>query len=156
MLSPMRAVMAWWPKKAVFWGAARWPPSPPAATPIRQVILGLVLSKTKLAVICREGSPDIMTNESKLFFLDENDSYHLMRFSNTSISSNFICRSAGGAFENLISYSSFIVSEVSTGLPRSVLNCFIDDNLEKAPLTLTKDVFLCWKDEDTLEIDMGW
>ncbi|VAH04290.1 unnamed protein product [Triticum turgidum subsp. durum] len=64
-------------------------------------------------------------------------------------------RSAGGAFENLISYSSFIVSEVSTGLPRSVLNCFIDDNLEKAPLTLTKDVFLCWKDEDTLEIDMG-
>ncbi|XP_044407193.1 uncharacterized protein [Triticum aestivum] len=111
---------------------------------------------TNKTVICREGSPDIMTNKSKLFFLDENDSYHLMRFINTSISSNFICRSAGGAFENLISYSSFIVSEVSTGLPRSVLNCFIDDNLEKAPLTLTKDVFLCWKDEDTLEIDMGW
>ena len=65
-------------------------------------------------------------------------------------------RSAGGAFEDLLVYSSFTVSEVSTGLPRSVLNCFIDDNLEKAPLTLTKDVFLCWKDEDTLEIDMGW
>ena len=69
MLSPMHAVMAWWPKKAVFWGAARWPPSPPAATPTRQVILGLVLSETKLAVICREGSPDIMTNGASCFFL---------------------------------------------------------------------------------------
>ena len=70
--------------------------------------------------------------------------------------STWLCRSAGGAFEDLLVYSSFTVSEVSTGLPRSVLNCFIDDNLEKAPLTLTKDVFLRWKDEDTLEIDMGW
>uniref|UniRef100_A0ACD5YVT4 Uncharacterized protein n=1 Tax=Avena sativa TaxID=4498 RepID=A0ACD5YVT4_AVESA len=48
----------------------------------------------------------------------------------------------------LLIYQSFTaIREMSTGSPRSVLNCFVDDNLEGAPKDAKMNAFLCWEED---------
>lgn len=58
--------------------------------------------------------------------------------------------SSGG----LLIYQSFTaIGEISTGSPRSVLNCFVDDNLESGPKDTKMNAFLCWEEDAAQEMD---
>ncbi|KAM0842020.1 hypothetical protein ACQ4PT_058631 [Festuca glaucescens] len=54
----------------------------------------------------------------------------------------------------LLIYQSFTaMGEISTGSPRSVLNCFVDDSLENGPKDTKMNAFLCWEEDAVQEID---
>jgi len=54
----------------------------------------------------------------------------------------------------LLIYQSFTaIGEVDAASPRSVLHCFVDDNLESVPKDGKMDAFLCWEDDAVEEID---
>jgi S-adenosylmethionine decarboxylase len=54
----------------------------------------------------------------------------------------------------LLIYQSFTaIGEVDAASPRSVLHCFVDDNLESVPKDGKMDAPLCWEDDAVEEID---
>jgi S-adenosylmethionine decarboxylase len=54
----------------------------------------------------------------------------------------------------LLIYQSFnAMGEISTGSPRSVLNCFVDDNLESGAKDTKMNAFLLWEEDAAQEID---